>query len=164
MGKQIRFFLAPDDELCFESEIRRNNYVLIDEMANPLSDGAIADTTEQQLYITYPDAQIILSKGGYVDAISSDVIQWSRCKAREDNTLSEGRIWVEMRHWNEEQELVTKNDYLSRMYDVLVKYIKKNTKRSIDKPYSYIGASAYASYKNENCKMVHGPRVNIEFD
>lgn len=62
----------------------------------------------------------------YIDIISSPVIEFIRTVVREDEKeVSRGRLWMEMKYWNEAGELVEKSKLLNDWYSSLCKWIKK---------------------------------------
>lgn len=101
----------------------------------------------------------------YVDSMRSDVIQFllpHPVKNKKD-TFAEERFWYETSYYNENGELV-QNTLMKKMFDSLVRYIRKNYIPSYDKS-EYIGRDCYEKYKcGEYITAVNGGALLTRFD
>jgi hypothetical protein len=67
----------------------------------------------------------------FIDEIKSPVIEFIRTVVREeDKEVSRGRLWVEMKYWNEKGVQVEKSKALNDWYTGLCKWIKKQLPKS----------------------------------
>jgi hypothetical protein len=55
------------------------------------------------------------------------VIEYSRTTVNHERKfISSGRLWVEMKYWDAEENLVVKSEELAKWYESLCKWIKKH--------------------------------------
>jgi len=162
LGRQIEFFFGDKDEASFLDFIYGNDYLIMDRKGNFLSKENAQISIELSFFITFNGSQIE-KNGEFIDQYSSEIIQNSRCKFWVDDILSHGRIWTQLKYWNSDNEYVEKNSQLNQTYNVLLKWIKKNTRRSICK-YYYIGEQAYEQYRQGKWNMSTGAKSFIEFE
>jgi hypothetical protein len=160
MSRQISFFFSPKDEELFIKYLRENDIVFLDKRANEFDKEHLLSSDELSFYLTFSGANIEKSDE-FVEQISSEIIKYSRCKTSK-RSIEPGRLWLKLKYWNSENELVEKNQEINHIYSKLVKWIKKNSKISICK-YYYIGTNAFNLYSQHNAKMETGPGVFIEF-
>lgn len=167
MGKQISFFMNEQDEQYFVQKIIKSADLLIRNKLDPDRNIQIVDKVEQdkkyllQYCIYYKDWSLIVNDNAFIDRISSEVIEFDVSYTKE-NRMYPGRLWVEMKYWAENKELVTKRPELEEKYKLYKKYITKNYRISKDKHY-YIGPGAYELYK-QGWKMMSGPKYEVAFD
>lgn len=74
-----------------------------------------------------------------------------------------GRLWVELKYWDKQRQLIAKNKRLYERFDFYRKWIKKNYRISKDKCF-YIGDEAYKFYCQGKLKMVSPINYVVEFD
>jgi hypothetical protein len=74
---------------------------------------------------------IVLEDGReYIDPIEEPVIEFTRTAVSHDErVIRQGRLWVEMKFWNDEQELVEKPQELAKWYNALTRWVKKHVPR-----------------------------------
>jgi len=161
LGEHIEFFFDVKDETIFTNYIYHNNYVIMDDKANILSEKDIISSNEMSVFIAFSGSRIE-KREIFIDQITSEVIQYSRCMNWSDSVLNCGRLWVTYKYWNVLKENITKSNQLNQTYNNLTKWIKKNTRVSVCKHY-YIGEQAYNLYSNNKWRMAAGPKSFIEF-
>lgn len=163
MGKQIRFFMTEMDEIVFLETIIENKHVILDDKANILVWKDILTSKTLKLFIALPNPNILYLEGGFVNPITTEVVDFSRCKEWSAKILNVGRLWVEIKYYDNTQQSQTKSKQFNEMYNNYVKWIKKHFKISKCKDY-YIGTDAYQKYKNEGYIMKAGPNQVVEFE
>jgi len=162
MGKQIRFFMVQQDEEKFLKVIKEFGDTIVDNMLQPFSLCDITSSTKEILNIISPESSIIKSKRGCIDSLFSDTIEFSRSYLKNQNELYYGRLWTELKYYNENREIVTKSKVLNDRYSFYNKWIKKNFKISDDKDF-YIGEEAYKLYKEFDLRMMATPKTEVVF-
>jgi hypothetical protein len=160
MGRQIRFFFDKEDEIVFLNHVYEKNYSILDTKATILGKTDAIESEELQFKIADNSSTIVIKDNGYVDDFKSDVIVYSRCKVWKDGDLAQGRIWAEFRYWISSDEIAVKSDEFTKMYNGLARWIKKNSRISINKAW-YIGAHAYEQYLQGTLKMDSGSKDRI---
>ena len=161
MGKQTNFFFAYDDEMLFINKVCEYDYIFMNSEAKLLLSEEIKKLDEISIFLTFGGSQILMDNN-FIEPISSEVVQFTRCISWEKNTLRCGRIWAQFKYWNSLNEHVTKSIRFTQMYNNLAKWIKDFSKKSIC-GYYYIGPKAYNLYKEHRCQMVTGPKTFAEF-
>jgi hypothetical protein len=161
MGKQIEFFMTKLDETNFLIEVLNNGGLILDDKVNTLSLDDVKECEAISLFITLPGLKIEKNKSGFVDAITSEVIQFSRCMIFAEEVRT-GRLWAEFKYYNAGQ-LVNKSKEFSDIFKKYEKWIKGNYRLSKCKFY-YIGNDAFKLHKTEGFKMVAGPKHIVEFE
>jgi hypothetical protein len=141
MGKQIRFLLDED------TEIRFIEYVMQDQECDILlhkenweryaikNVSDIFDSDQYQVHLykeEFGDVQYENMEEGWVFyKIGTPDIEYSRPIINEspEKEIIAGRLWVEMRYYDDDGILTMKDEKLDECYKQLVKWIKRNTKR-----------------------------------
>jgi hypothetical protein len=108
-------------------------------------------------------SKIIYSRNGFIDVICSDVIEFSRSMARNQKKVQYGRLWVELKYFEESGVGVTKEKWLNEKYSAYKRWIEKQYKISKCKDF-YIGATTYKIYKHESFKLMATPVLEVEFE
>lgn len=135
MGKQINFLMDEETEKRFvefilsEGDIWANREGLRPEKIKILPK-AFSEKGWFQVYFHKIRFGVLkieeLEKGeGYIDSISSPVIEFSRTIIRQKD-MSRGRLWVEIKVYDEEGKTVLKSKELDDWYKKLSKWVKKN--------------------------------------
>lgn len=163
MGKQIRFFMTEIDEYNFLKTVSEHKHILLDSKSKHLTFEEALASKELMLFIALSDSKIIVSKSGFIDQITAEVIEFARCKEWMEKVLDEGRLWVKIKYYDNSQQLCTKSRQVNEVYNIYVKWIKKNHRISKCKDY-YVGPDAYQKYKNKGYIMKAGPKHFVEFD
>lgn len=165
MGKQIRFFMDENDEMEFVNYIYSNGDVLIiDKVGVDGNIQIIKDPIELECYNYYlysPGMRICIRESGFISETFSEVIEFRRAE-RKGNIMYYGRLWMEMKYWDENSNLVSKSPQLEKKYNLYKRYITKNYKLSQDKDF-YIGPHAYDLYLKGEIKTMAGPVVEVKF-
>ena len=165
MGRQIRFFMGPQDEAKFLKFVRANGDRIVrtktkDGKVDFIS-GELLDT-DLTVLIVSDSSRIVIDEYGFIDLSRSDVIEFSRCSKVKDGRMEEyGRLWFETEYWDDQQQLIRKEEWLKKRFELYRKWIKKNFRISKDKDF-YIGEEAYQLYLN-GVKMMAGPKCAVEF-
>lgn len=163
MGKQIEFFMTKLDELEFLKMVVENGYLIMDDKASVIEIDEVIESSTLSSIITFKNSKICKSENDFLDVIESEVIEFSRSLNRSDNSMLSGRIWGEFKYYNSSQELIAKSKQMNDMYNILVKWIKKNMRQSKCKNF-FAGSDAYRFYKINGYKMLAGPKHIIEFE
>lgn len=84
-------------------------------------------TVKSEIPITYTP---LSDNRKYIDGISEPVIEiLNSAICESDKRIVRGRLWVEMKYFNNEGELITKCRELDELYKDLCKWIRKNLKK-----------------------------------
>lgn len=163
MGRQIRFFMAPEDEYEFLKTMFELELIILDRQAEQIASSDTKTIEGLSFYITFKNSNIVKTSYGFVDAIGSEVIQCSPNIVKQNGSIRNGRLWVEHKYYDSNQELVEKSIELKKVYDLLSKWIRKNYKLSTCKMF-YIGKKAYELYRDGKYRMEAGPQWFIDFN
>jgi hypothetical protein len=137
MGKQINFFMGLELERLFTEFILLEGEILfkgdhpkpfpINYLPAPFS---INGWSQLFLYKSeFGELSFLqLDNGEFsIDRISSPVIEFSRTVInKEEKEIYRGRLWLEMKFWNEKGEFLEKCSTLNTWYMSLNKWIKKH--------------------------------------
>jgi hydroxymethylpyrimidine pyrophosphatase-like HAD family hydrolase len=158
MGKQINFYMAEETEAKFiDFVISTGGKVLFKgDNDKPIYLTSLPKDDWYQLYLYKEEfGQLTLrpisDNKYYIDSINSPVIEFSRTYKREigkNKEISRGRIWVEMKFWNEQEELEEKTKELEKWYGTLNRWIKKN----VDRVDEIINGHKYITYVSPSLK------------
>jgi hypothetical protein len=162
MGRQTNFYFTSKDDAGFLDFIEQNGMIIYSYEAKILTRAEADSYDESELFLSFHNAEIFMRVTS-IEQLSSEVIQYSRSICKEGKRLWTGRIWSELRKYDDKWKKVEKNPELTAFYNVLSKWIKKESKISVCKSF-YIGKDAYERYKNDNWIMVSGPKTTVEFD
>ena len=162
MGRQIRFFMTDFDETIFLKFIKESNHLILDRWGNVIDFESVSTCKEMQVLIALKDSNLCTNESGFIKDIKSDVIEYTRCMKKDDNKLCDGRLWVELKYYDEQGVLVEKGAKIKEAYNKYKKWIVKCMRISIDKDY-YIADGAYKLYKDGRWTMSTGPLSNEEF-
>ena len=176
MGRQIRFYATEEDCIFIITKAYVNGWYIIDDFGNPLS---LDDSCEQIRkyflgevgffvnYLAHKNSKIVfLENGKHIDPICSEVIEFFPSMRNPDckNVFSHGRLWYDKTYYDlrvPEAKLVKKAEELTKMFDCLVKEIKKVALYSKEEM-CYIMPDAYALYK-EGLYIPREGRVDVVF-
>jgi hypothetical protein len=168
MGKQVNFYMLEEDEREFVE------FVLSDRKTVILGSGSLQEVPpildrlpvedsppiwRNDVYFWrqgYPlfTRHVVMKVGPlqgqgvyYVDSSQSSVIEFSRSLLLPDeNMLTRGRIWAEMRRL-EGDKFVHKGEEFEEWYDSIAKWLRKRYRKIGTKPYFRIGSRAYNWYQ-----------------
>ena len=170
MGKQVRFYMLPQDEYCFLQFIcSKPNVVAMRPVYDEPEVGILSDCYSVK---SHPSERVILywntsfemkpefvkhlRRKKYseeiadfletgeeyykVDTFNAPVIEHSRSFIRSDGRLSKGRIWAEMRQI-ENEKFVYKGKEFEEWYDQVAYWIRRNF-TSVKDLDAYVGTEA----------------------
>lgn len=135
MGKQINFYLENELEEKFIEQFFNQGFVVI---AEDLENKKLVTFNElgevnPQIYILYlykkDYGQIVTDKECEyrLDYLRSPVIEFTRTLIKHEKKLiTRGRVWMEPKFFDESGEVVNKDSRLTKEYNSLAKWIKKN--------------------------------------
>ncbi|MCM1183968.1 MAG: hypothetical protein NC337_11400 [Roseburia sp.] len=143
MGKQFHFAMDETDENLFMKYLRENRYAIYmkhthkmpeitQQLPSPLADGGLT------LYIYHPAwGEMKFSnyvhdgkKINFIDPTIAPVIEFGRTIVRhEKRQICSGRIWMQMKYWNENEEFVSKSENLDKGYKIIKNWITKNLQK-----------------------------------
>jgi len=142
MGRQVRFYIDESTlDALIEEALVEGEIVCEGSEANtpPTISTAVPQLARcgrgLQLYLYQPrfgDLVLRTTTNGitYVDAIKSPVVELLQTVIRhEDRRISRGRLWVEMRYWDDDGNLVEKTAELGRWYAGLARWTKRRLSR-----------------------------------
>lgn len=162
MGKQINFYMDKESEDKFLMYIKENGVLIfegnndrpliIDKLPAPFSEKG---WFKVYLYNNAGDIKYQKLSNGRViiDCMESPVIEFSRTVVREDSKeISKGRLWVETKYYNNDGDLIIKDNMIDECYKSLSKWIKKNVPRTEfvikEKVYKEYISESFLSYIN----------------
>lgn len=119
--------------------------------------------TDIQLFIFLKHSEIVSGNSGFINESISDVIEFYRCKIVNGYKIEYGRLWVELKYWDKQGQLITKEKWLSERFEFYRKWIKKNCRISKDKGF-YIFDEAYKLYREGKMQMISPINYVVEFD
>ena len=137
MGKQIRFYMSPEDEERFKDYILRTGEMIYEDNENdPVSISELLDTERPfwfHLSLCFKNEPIeydeVSSGRKYINALEANIIQWFRTsKHNNGKYIKYGRLWVEMYTYID-GEKIYKGEELDNWYKDLCKWIRKNIPR-----------------------------------
>jgi hypothetical protein len=163
MGKQIEFFMTCKDESEFLRKVSEYKGVFINDKGLQMTLEEVGVSNSLSLFIVLSDAYLYKSTSGFLDAIVSEAVQFSRGMRREECIIRSSRLWAEFKYYDSNKNLITKSKQFNDIFNIYVKLIKKNYRRSKCKNY-YIGNEAYKLYKEYSYSMLAGPKHMVEFD
>lgn len=142
MGRQFRFIMDEKDERLFFEYVQLENKIYIEmPFQNPVQIKTFPLKSWFKLYIYNEKFGNLLfrkySNAKYrIDDISAPVIEFCHTFVRDnEKEIQRGRLWLEMKFWNENEELVQKDSQLEALYKQSVKWIKKNLECVVLSPY-----------------------------
>lgn len=158
MGKQVRFYALPKDELQFSEFVRSIPETYRVSMKSPTStiasfiltwSGELPKPVFRDYHIGIGNPNTLASyirkgsykeyseeKMDYVDTgeqfywidMNSPLVEFTSLFFHEDGKLAQGRIWGDL-YRLEGNELINKGDDFKSFYETLAKWIRKNFKR-----------------------------------
>jgi len=176
MGRQVRFYTFPSDEILFINFvrsipetfiIRRKTHQPKIEIVSHSSFTSLSDLDLRDLLIwsktmPIPKRDIVnhrmkiyseekmdfVETGESMFSVSSNapVIEFSRSFLRDDNKLVQGRIWCEFYRLNDDR-LEYKGDGFTNFYEQIANWIRKNFKK-LKGIDGYFGKEALEWYKS----------------
>lgn len=133
MGKQIRFIMDQEDEKTFFDFVNRNGVVYFSKSTEkPIIITELPNCDWFKLYLYRDDVESIKyrkTNNGviYIDLIESPVIEYRRTQIRScSKEISRGRLWLEMKYYDNDDVLIMKDKMIDLWYKELSKWIKKN--------------------------------------
>lgn len=158
MGKQVNFWMLPEDESIFMEYLReRKNTALIKPKSSELEVeivdfDLVLSNTEPMLLIwdkTNPiEDRHFIDKHHYfiIDRFNAaPVIEYSRSTLTSGIGLSRGRIWAEM-YLLQGQEFFHKGSEFEDFYDSIARWLRRNLMR-IKELSAYLGPAAVKWYQ-----------------
>jgi hypothetical protein len=153
MGRQINFFMMPEDVAELDEQVREMGFLMVaDKMPtseilylNSLNSKECHDKflfLEQEKPVIH--TKFIEEQNFYwIHPMENPVIEFSPCHLSEDgNTLIEGRFFYEIEYFNNKEQLLTCSDEFLKKAEKLFRSYKKRFKKYRIKRY-YIGDSAW---------------------
>jgi hypothetical protein len=139
MGRQINFYMDEDVESAFVKLVLENGQILCDSenmgaepmvITEPSELLACSEYASRSLYQpTFGDLTLRPLDNGKImlEFMISPVIQYSRTLVDHNRkTVRSGRLWVEMKYWDAEGNLVTKPEELAKWYESLARWVMKH--------------------------------------
>jgi hypothetical protein len=152
--------MVNSDEIKFLEEVQRNNDLLITKEQDIIDN--YSNLNDQRIfYLKSNRSEIITNSNGNINSINSDIIEFSRSMPI-GNKVSYGRLWVELKYYNEFGESIKKENWLNDKYNLYSKWIKRNLRISKCKDF-YIGDEAYGFFQSGEMLMMATPIIKVEF-
>nr|WP_314458959.1 hypothetical protein [uncultured Clostridium sp.] len=135
MGKQINFYIEKEFEEKLIQQIFNEGFVIV---AEDLDEKMLVTYDEFQkvnpkVYIMYlykkNFGKLVIDKDCEfrLDSLRSPIIELTRTLIKNDKKIvTRGRLWVETKYYDENGEIILKDSILTKEYNSLVKWIKKN--------------------------------------
>ncbi len=163
MGKQVNFWMLPEDEDTFLKFLRQDpNNTLVryysDKAIDVISFDVVQTLNELAVFIwntSFPSLEGFVEKNtdrqGQVffgiDVWRAPVIEYSRSTFTTDNRLLRGRIWAEM-YPLIGQEFIHKGTEFEKWYDSIARWLRRNLIR-VKELYAYMGPEALQWYQEK---------------
>ena len=147
MGRQINYYMSPKVQENFVEYLIQNQFVFLDYYAKTVEQPLSKSVYRMYLYKPeYGDVVMRKDCKDILDVPKSPVIQFNKTSINEEKKkVIWGRLWVEIKYYDEKGEIITKNDSLVKDYGRLNRWIKKNVPR-----YEYrSGKHVYKEYIND---------------
>jgi hypothetical protein len=154
--------MASQDERVFFEYLKGNKELVL--INYELQNGDVwkiksyEEINSYKFFIVHQNSRINFS--GEFISVDSDIIEFVRSASNITKKLDRGRLWIQTNYWFNGTSY-NQLDLLIKEYEKLVRWIKKNYKKSID-GFWYIGPETYQMYQNK-WDMVVGPRDKAEF-
>jgi hypothetical protein len=171
MGKQVRFYMFPQDEADFLEFVFKDSTIVarLPVFENPeesiiKNPGYLLDNPEIRVilywnttlgfkpeYFKRIQRKIFNEETGNfieleeeyfkVDSFNAPVIEHNRSFARNDGHFVQGRIWAEMHRIENNEKYVYKGLEFEKWYDQIAKWVRKNFTR-VKEVDAYVGSEA----------------------
>lgn len=144
MGRQVNFFMAPEDDSEFFDSVLADTNVLVlpaRQTTPEINRTRRLPTTEiwcHRFFFLWnsgmsPEPKFKFVKeqeAWYPDAYESELIEVSRCVVK-NSTLSRGRIWAELSFWDlgGKRDLIHKGEAFTRWYGRIAGWLRRKTVR-----------------------------------
>ncbi len=141
MGRQFGFIMDENDEKAFFDFVKQHNcFYLTDHSYGSREINEFPLEKWSSLYIYNKQFGDLVFKKYYgkywIDNSYSPVIEFLHTWVMDnEQRITRGRLWVEMKFWNENEELVQKDSQLEALYKQCVRWIKKNLNVVVVSPY-----------------------------
>ncbi len=159
MGKQINFYIEKELEEKLIQQLFNEGFVIV---AEDLDNKELVTYDEFQkvnpkVYIMYlykkEFGKLIIDKECEfrLDCLRSPIIELTRTLIKNDKKIvTRGRLWVETKYYDENGEIILKDSILTKEYNSLVKWVKKNV------PYQEVMKGEYVikEYITDNMKSL----------
>jgi len=145
MARQVRFFMAAEDEKQFLAELQPYGFSIWPRLVPPGHTGpkatpALAGQLDEEIYFLAIEelGPILVDKVKRgpdrgklrVDEEKSAVFQWDRSVTDEDGQLRAGRLWAELKNSGDPLRRVQKNVRFEGIFHKLEESLKKRGRRS----------------------------------
>ena len=136
MGKQVNFYMDKETEDKFISMVLSDGVQIyfrkVDSNPYVIRSLSEMESDKTQVYffkLGIGDIKLCEEKNGnkYIDSAKSSVIEFLRTSIlEEDKAVSRGRLWVDLKYYNEKDELKEKPKELNAWFIKLSNWIRKN--------------------------------------
>lgn len=133
MGKQFSFIMDEYDEKDFFEYVNQSGAVYFSPSnENPKVIYTLPESNWFKLYLHKESFGVLIcneTKNGrkYIDSINSPVIEFRKTIIHtHSKEISRGRLWMEMKYFDSNGNLVIKKEAVNEWYKELSKWIKKN--------------------------------------
>lgn len=148
MGKQISFIIDEETEHEFVKQLVQDGQVLFEvpnselQVINSLPEAYSSEDwfTVYFYKSKFGDLHYRLLPNGqrYIDSSKSPVIEFIRTVIRhEEREISRGRLWVEPKYWDDNDEVQGKPKELIQWFNNMSKWIKKNVPQHVFDSHEY---------------------------
>lgn len=163
MAHQLKFFMAPDDEVAFFRHLERHvlevypRRVPQDWQTFRASPATMERLPEEDVYLVASEigpAEVSPVKRGpdkghwRVDEVKSPVIFYERCTLNEEGELLNGQLWAELEITAQTGRRDAAPDKFRRLYLDLEEFLKKTFRKGDPKPY-LVGPKAARLHKEQ---------------
>ena len=112
----------------FVEYLIQNQFMFLDYYAKTVEQPLLKSVYGMYLYKPeYGDIVIRKDRKDILDVSTSPVIEFNKTSINEEKKkVIRGRLWVEIKYYDERGEIITKNDKLVKDYERLKRWIRKN--------------------------------------
>lgn len=156
MGKQFGFLMDKKDEKNFldyvleigkiyskEQKFKAGQIYEVSDEFIEYNWFKVYFSTKDEVNISYIE---LPNDRNYIDGITQPIVEYCRTGINEpDKSVIRGRLWVEMKYYDDEDKLRSKSNELDKLYRDLCKWIRRNLKKLQLKRMALLGESMSAN-------------------
>lgn len=160
MGKQIEVFMSSIDITKLMEYVISQSDSILDSQGKHLTIEECSSGDILSIFLVGRQDKLVKNDSGYIDAIVSEVIQFSKGNIGDNKYIYPSRLWAEFKYFDNRHVYITKSKEFSNLYIKYAKWIKKNSSKSKCENY-YICNNALKSISEEGYVMKSGPNEII---
>lgn len=127
MGRQINFYMSKKVQAEFIEFLEQSNFLYVDYYVDKTVHPVFEDVYSVYLYKEVYGELRKKQDDKVYDSLIGPVIEFKKSMIKEDTKkIIRGRLWMTDWYYDEEGNKVKKNDWLTKDYEKLVRWVKKN--------------------------------------